>query len=226
MVADRIGITQLRDMAGRSERVVADIELFELERIADLLNRESADGDYRLRVEAEFADHGRGFPELECKVSGVLPLNCQRCLELLNWDVQLDFGLAIVATEAELDRVAEKFDAVIADEHGFSLADAVVDELLGSLPLAPAHSAQDRCEIDSEYRHVDSDDGVAKADQGIFRISGRHSDDNQLHPEAEERLQGQYIYQRHGGVARHSSYIGSEFSASDRQGTGIGRISG
>lgn len=165
MHTDRIGIPQLRDMAGRSERVVADIKLVELERIADLLNQESADGDYRLRVDAKFVDHGRGFPEMECKVSGVVPLNCQRCLELLDWDVQLDFSLAIVATEAELERVAEKFDAVVAGEHGFSLTDAVVDELLGSLPLAPAHSKQDGCEIDSKYMHAADDGGVTDKDK-------------------------------------------------------------
>ncbi len=151
MLADRIGIPQLREMAGRSERVVADIELSELQRIADLLSRESADGSYRLRIEAQFADHGRGYPELECHVSGRLPLDCQRCLGLLDWNIDLDFRLAIVQSDAELDTVTDRFDAIVADEHGFSLADAVSDEVLGSLPLAPVHADSNRCVTDSEY---------------------------------------------------------------------------
>jgi len=171
MLADRIGITQLRDMAGRSERVVADIELAELERIADLLNKESADhGCYRLQVEAQFADHGRGFPELVCKVSGTLPLNCQRCLTLLDWEVDLDFSLAIVATESDLERVAERFDAVVADEHGFSLADAVTDELLGSLPLAPTHIDREQCAVEAGYlQAAPADDGGAAEKEQLNR---------------------------------------------------------
>ncbi len=154
MLADRIGIPQLREMAGRSERVVADIELSELKRIADLLNRESADGNYRLRIEAQFADHGRGYPELECHVSGRLPLDCQRCLGLLDWIVDLDFTLAIVESDAELDTVTDRFDAIVADEHGFSLAEAVTDEVLSSIPLAPMHTESSRCVTDSEYMHA------------------------------------------------------------------------
>lgn len=173
MLADRIGIPQLRDMAGRSERVVADIELAELERIADLLNKESVDcesvnsGRYRLQVEAQFADHGRGFPELDCKVSGMLPLNCQRCLTLLDWEVALNFSLAIVATESDLQRVTERFDAVVADEHGFCLVEAVTDELLGSLPLAPAHTDRTQCAVVAEYMQVAAadDDGAAEKEQ-------------------------------------------------------------
>jgi len=165
MLADRIGFPQLRDMAGRSERVVADIELVELERIADLLNRESVDlsadasgSSYRLKVEAVFADHGRGFPELEGRITGKLPLNCQRCLHLLEWDVDCSFSLAILETEADIDRVDDRFDAVVADEHGLCLADAVKDELLGSLPLAPVHEQQSDCEAVDEYIQVAEDE--------------------------------------------------------------------
>ncbi len=172
MLADRIGIPQLRDMAGRSERVVTVIELVELERIADLLNQEWVDnksansGRYRLQVEAQFADHGRGFPELVCQVSGILPLSCQRCLSLLDWDVALDFRLAIVAAESDLDHVTERFDAVVADEHGFSLVEAVTDELLGSLPLAPTHSDRTQCAVAEQYiQAVPDDDRAARKEQ-------------------------------------------------------------
>jgi len=159
MLADRIGIPQVRDLAGRSELLVADIALAELPRIADLLNTDvalvntTADAELpkALHVEAQFADHGQGFPEVQCRVTGSLPLNCQRCLSLLQWDVQVDFTLAIVSTEAELLRVTERFDAVVADEHGFSLLDAVTDELLGSLPLAPMHAEATDCSAVQEY---------------------------------------------------------------------------
>ncbi len=171
MLADRIGIPQVREMAGRSERVVAYIELSELERIADLFSRESADGGYRLRVEAQFADHGRGFPELECHVDGRLPLHCQRCLGLLDWNVELDFSLAIIQSDAELDTVTDKFDAIAAGEHGFSLTEVVTDEVLGSLPLAPMHADGKQCLADNDYIGAASDGDDNQAEQKAEQVN-------------------------------------------------------
>ncbi|MBT8422282.1 MAG: DUF177 domain-containing protein, partial [Gammaproteobacteria bacterium] len=154
MLADRIGIPQLRDMAGRSEQVVADVALADLERIADLLSDASGSdsgGEKALHVEAKFADHGQGFPEVECHVTGQLPLVCQRCLDTVEWDLDLKFRLAIVTSEADLERVTEKFDAVVADEHGFDLKDAITDEILSDLPLAPAHAELKDCVAVAEY---------------------------------------------------------------------------
>lgn len=145
MLADRIGIPQLRDMAGRSERVVADVALADLERIAELLSDSFVDDERSLSVEAKFVDHGQGFPEVECRVRGQLPLVCQRCLGSVEWEIDIDFRLAIVMNEADLERVTEKFDAVVADEHGFDLRAAITDEVLSDLPLAPMHDDPGGC---------------------------------------------------------------------------------
>lgn len=151
MLADRIGIPQLREMAGRSERVVADVALADLERIAELLSDSFVPDERSLRVEARFADHGLGFPELECHVSGRLPLVCQRCLASVEWEIDMDFRLTIVTSEADLERVNEKFDAVVADEHGFDLRAAITDEVLSDLPLAPMHRHPGECADVEKY---------------------------------------------------------------------------
>jgi uncharacterized protein len=191
MLAERIGFPQLRDMAGRSERVVADIELAELERIADLLNPDSADlsagngSGYRLTVEAGFVDHGRGFPELEARITGKLPLNCQRCLHLLEWDVDCTFSLAILETEADLERVDDNFDTVLTDEHGFCLVDTVTDELLGSLPIAPVHQQRADCPVADEYMQTAGDESSAAVSDtklnrpfaGLAALVGRDDQD-------------------------------------------------
>jgi len=165
MLADRIGIPQLRDMAGRSERVVADVALADLERIADLLSDSFVADKRSLRVEAQFADHGQGFPEVECIVKGQLPLVCQRCLNTVEWDVDIAFRLAIVVSETDLERVTEKFDAVVAGEHGFDLKDAVTDEVLSDLPLAPAHTDQKDCAAVAGYLADGEDSGQSQDDE-------------------------------------------------------------
>jgi len=158
MLFDRIGITQLRDMAGRSERVVADVALADLHRIADLLSNSVA-GDRVLTVVAQFGDHGHNFPEVDCHVTGELPLVCQRCLNTVEWNTDLKFRLAIVTSESDLDRVTEKFDAVVADEHGFDFGAAMTDEIIGALPLAPAHADRSECAVMTKYL---AEDGAAE----------------------------------------------------------------
>jgi uncharacterized protein len=91
-------------------------------------------------VSASFIDPEGGFPVIDCVVAGMLPLQCQRCLDRLEWPVDLQFRLTVVGTEADLEHVADRFDAVVAGEEGFCLADSVIDELLVALPLSPRHA--------------------------------------------------------------------------------------
>ncbi len=153
MLADRIGVPQLREMAGRSEQIVADVVFADIARLTAMLYTDAADGvaDGSVRVDVRFVDHGQGFPEVECRVHGTLPLQCQRCLLQMDWPAEIDFRLAVIGSEAELERVPDRFDAVVADEHGFSLAEAVADELLGSLPLAPCHADLADCGAVTAY---------------------------------------------------------------------------
>jgi len=148
MLPDRIGFLHIREMAGRSEHVGADLGLVENDRLGSLLSESflrNPDAARHLRVDARFVERGHGFPELECSVTGFLPVDCQRCLTELDWPVELEFSLALVESEAALERIGDRFDAVVVGEQGFSLAESVTDEVLGSMPLAPMHAEPADC---------------------------------------------------------------------------------
>lgn len=155
MLADHIGIPQLREMASRSEQVSGEIGPKDLSRLSSLLY---SDADHqRIDVQLSFHRGPQGFPEIAGKASGSIELRCQRCLGALDWPVELNFQLVVVESESDIDEIARPFDAVVAGEHGIDLAKLVEDELLGSLPLAPMHENFDGCRapVFSEFCDVD-----------------------------------------------------------------------
>ena len=83
----------------------------------------------------------RGRPGLRLKVSGVLPLRCQRCLEPMLLPVRTDETLVLAATLDEIH--AEPADShapdrVVAGKE-MALRELIEDELILAVPYAPRH---------------------------------------------------------------------------------------
>ena len=89
-----------------------------------------------------------GGPELwlDMSVSGVVPLTCQRCLQPVAWQVDLQRSVRFVADEqaaAELD--ADMEDDVLAVSRHFDLLELLEDEVVMDAPIVPRH---DECPDD------------------------------------------------------------------------------
>ena len=149
MLAEHFGVPQLRDLASRSEQIVDKVAVRDMSRIVALLHSAGGCGadarDTLLDVTVLFHGGMQGFPEIELRVAGRLSLCCQRCLGLLDWEVNLDSHLVVVESEADLDGIAEPFDAIVAGEHGVQLAAVIEDELLAGMPLSPMHEDKALC---------------------------------------------------------------------------------
>jgi len=85
-----------------------------------------------------------GKPVLHCRVKGTLQLQCQRCLEGMEYVLDTQSDLVLARDEAELlqldEQEDEAADAILADTKLNVLA-LVEDEVLLDLPLAPRHPA-------------------------------------------------------------------------------------
>jgi uncharacterized protein len=176
MLADHIGVPQLRDLASRSEQIVDKVDVRDMSRVARLLHSAQASGpeDSTARLtdspdgilDVEIAFHAgtggtEGYPEIIFSLSGTLGICCQRCLGLLNRPLELDFRLVIVESGTDLDEIAETIDVVAAGEHGIELLKLIEDEILASLPFAPVHSGTDECTLETELLAVESQDDTA-----------------------------------------------------------------
>lgn len=73
-----------------------------------------------------------------------LQLQCQRCMELMDYELVSDFELAFVVGDEQARNLPRDLEPLEVEGRGFNLWQAVEDELLLSLPPFPAH-ADENC---------------------------------------------------------------------------------
>jgi uncharacterized protein len=126
------------EFARAGEELRGSVPVTSLERLDDVLFDSRGRLDYELRGSRD----GRNRPQLELKISGPLHLQCQRCLGLLDYAVDIAATLRLVPRGAQLDDEAddpEGPDLIEADAE-LEVADLIEEEVLLSLPLAPRHA--------------------------------------------------------------------------------------
>ncbi len=87
----------------------------------------------RLRCLDDIGSLGRVAGQLQ----GQVQLTCQRCLQAMSWPLAADADWTLVASEAEEERLLDSCDPVLIHEGQLALHEAIEDELLMALPIAP-----------------------------------------------------------------------------------------
>lgn len=80
-------------------------------------------------------------------VNATLQLYCQRCMGVVQWPVEADSRLALVAGPEEAARLPEGLDPLLLEEPRLALSTLVEDELILAVPVAPLHEVDD-CAVD------------------------------------------------------------------------------
>ncbi len=122
----------------RDSRVLeGTLAIAELERLHDLLTEVAGDVSWRL----EGFKGERGELLLQLTVSGRVSLACQRCLETIVFDLDVDSLLEIVP--ASLDLSQEELEDDTRDflpvDGELEVGELIEDEILLTLPVAPRH---------------------------------------------------------------------------------------
>lgn len=80
------------------------------------------------------------LPGLALSASGSVPLQCQRCLGVVQVELLIDRGFAFAPDEAEAARLDESSDDdVLVASRAFDLLELLEDELILALPIVPRH---------------------------------------------------------------------------------------
>jgi uncharacterized protein len=109
----------------------------DLDRLHDLLAEIGGEVAFRLTgFEGE-----SGEPMLHLEVSGVLLLACQRCLEAVPCDLDVDSLLELIPEGAELsqDELEDDTRDFLPVVRELDVVELVEDEILLGLPVAPRH---------------------------------------------------------------------------------------
>jgi uncharacterized protein len=133
------------EFARAGQELRGSLPVTRLTRLQDCLFDTDTDGDVQFAVRG--GSDGERRPMLQVEISGTLHLQCQRCLEVLEYPLRLTNTLLLVRSGEDMSENADDPEAVDCIEASpeMNLAALIEDEILLSLPFAPRH-ADDRCQ--------------------------------------------------------------------------------
>jgi uncharacterized protein len=120
----------------KKRRIKGKLPFAGMDRLRDVvLNLDDA-----ASVELEFSRQGR-VAAIKGWIEATLVLQCQVCLEALDWPVASEVHLGVVGTIDEADTLSEPFEPLLVEaDSPVELADIIQDELLLALPAVPQHA--------------------------------------------------------------------------------------
>ena len=126
------------EFARSEQQLRGSLPVAGLKRLEDVLYDTAGNLDYEVRGTRD----QRQRAQLELRISGALHMQCQRCLGLLNYAVDLASVVMLVARGARPDEDLDEPEAPDAIEASTELdiAGLIEDEVLLSLPFAPRHA--------------------------------------------------------------------------------------
>ena len=150
-------------LAGQAERIEGRISLARASRLTEVLARPPGEAELALA----FARDASGLVRVEGTVRAELWLQCQRCLELFQSEVEAFVELVLVESDAEAERLLEtgQESMVISDER-LDLLELAEDELLLTLPLIPMHSSIEDCSAEVRDMLSSNDLDDSQQDEG------------------------------------------------------------
>jgi uncharacterized protein len=87
----------------------------------------------------------RGLAVARLTLEGTATLECQRCMQPLEFALNSQVRVALLHSEAEVARVPEELEPVLAPGGRISIGELITEELLLSLPIVPLHEGDTRC---------------------------------------------------------------------------------
>lgn len=126
------------DFARNGRKISGEVRFSELPRLQDVL--EGPQGTLVYSVQGGIDKQGMHF--LAVAMAGECRLRCQRCLNRLDYPLQLETRV-LLRDQASLDALEdddEEFDSILADTQ-LDVLELLEDEILLSLPIAPRHES-------------------------------------------------------------------------------------
>ena len=128
----------LRRLAEQGALLEGSMPLLQMERLcASLLDVKQTD---RVLARFEFNKSQDGLYVMSAHIQATLCLQCQRCMEPMDFKVVVSPQFALVTTEQDMELLPLSYEPLWGTEGLVSLLATIEDELLLSLPIVPKHS--------------------------------------------------------------------------------------
>ena len=131
-------------LATREEHLQGTIPLKQMKRLISALS--SNEGE--VFIDVEFSVDINQVVILAGEIKTDTQLICQRCMKEMDLPIALNFQLAFVRSEAEMERLPVGYEATLIDNNTMMLSDIIEDEILLALPPIPKH-LDENCSSDA-----------------------------------------------------------------------------
>lgn len=122
---------QLADKRGSLR---GQITLNSLDRLRDVLSNDEG----CVVIDLFFGREGR-LAKIEGRIKAILSLECQNCLQALEWSVDNVVKLGIVSSIDQANQLPDDYEPLLVEEENILLKTLIEDELLLILPAFPKH---------------------------------------------------------------------------------------
>jgi uncharacterized protein len=78
-------------------------------------------------------------------IKGRLVLQCQRCLERMDYPLDVTFQLGLVQSEEQMRHLGDRYEPLLITGEPTDLAEVITDEVLLALPIVPLHTEVSTC---------------------------------------------------------------------------------
>ena len=101
-------------------------------------------GRYQVDYVLNFGVDEGGVPGVTGTIQTVLPLECQRCMEEMEFPVNLELKLALVKSRQAAQQLSENYDPLLVlQDVEISVESIIEDELILALPQVAMHEMKD-----------------------------------------------------------------------------------
>lgn len=118
------------------------IPLGEMERLQQSVT--GATGE--VMAELEFGVDVEGIRFMRGRLQAMVTLQCQRCLDAMDYPIDSRFALALVRDTRQAEALPSHYEPLVVDGEPMFLRDVLEDELLLALPIVAKHD-EGRCKL-------------------------------------------------------------------------------
>ena len=149
-------------LADRKASLEGSLPLTEFSRLSELLYDQK--GEVAVHLLFSRVD---GLPKISGQVSAAVELKCQRCLEAIDWPIDVAINLGLVNSLEQANRLSDDVEPLLINEDKMLLSDIIEDELLLNIPAIPKHEYDCSIYI-SETQQVSTEKNIRSASENPF----------------------------------------------------------
>jgi len=137
-------------LANRFEHLCGIMSVKDMNRLNPMLASSEGDVD----IDLELSVDQFKIRNIKGQIRTKIKLVCQRCLQTMDYVVEVRVMLGIIKQREQADRLPQMYEPLLVESDEISLLELIEDELLLAMPITPRHDlTKDKKVCDMFYTH-------------------------------------------------------------------------